>query len=251
MQLINNNLDDKFNIGNPSESVSDKYRHLPDSYFLKPLLDRGFKIDRSEFKGNLGHRIMRLSHPELSIGSDKIQVVASNSHDGSKAFNLFLGVFRLVCSNGMIVGESFTENKSIKHIGGNFYEKVDDRVEELLKETDRLYDVVAKMKNTLILGDNDDFYNKAFRLRFKDDHKNNKLYKNLAVGLKPRRDADKHSDLWTTFNRVQEDLIRGGFSYRLDSKGVSSIRKAREITNIQDRITINQGLWDLAQSLVS
>ena len=61
--------------------------------------------------------------------------------------------------------------------------------------------------------------------------------------LSPRRDADNPNTLWHTFNRVQENLIRGGFQM--------NNRTARPITNpIQDMV-LNQGLWQLADAYAS
>lgn len=248
MKVINNTLDDNFNVAQPHESLSDKYRHLPDSYFIQPLIDRGFTIDSAE-GGGLGTRLIRLSHPELLIGNDKVQVVATNSHDGSKAFNMFLGIFRLVCSNGLIVGESFTAKNPVRHIGNNFYEKVDVRVDELLRETDRLVALVERMKTTTDF-DVQSLVNNAFQLRFKDDPEKNKFYKPLNL-LHPNRSADTSDDLWTMFNVLQEKLIRGGFFYRLDSKGTGSIRFAKGSTNINNNIRLNTKLWDIVQGMVA
>jgi hypothetical protein len=250
MRLVQNNLEDIHNIQLPYDQLSDKYKHLPDSYFLKPLIDRGFEIDSTESKGLLGTRLIRLSHPKLRAGTDKIQVVAANSHDGTKAFNLFLGIFRLVCSNGLIVGESFTDKKPIRHIGNGFYEKVDTRVDELLRETDRLVTMVERMKHTTEF-DRHRFINEAFQLRFTDDHENGKFYKPQTSFARAVRSADFGNDLWTTYNVLQEKLIRGGFRYTLDSKGERSVRTAKGSTNINTNVKINTQLWDLAQSMVS
>lgn len=245
-----NNLDAIHTIEVPSSTLSEKYRHLPDTRFLQPLMDRGFHISKVESKGELGTRLIRMSHPELKIGNDSIQVVAVNSHDGSKAFNLFMGIFRMVCSNGLIVGDSFTERSPVRHIGDNFYEKVDTRIEELLRETDRLVAKVEEMKNVQLTSDQiNDLTRQALQIRFTDDVEKNKRYK-VHYGLgQIRREADRENTLWNVFNRLQEGLIRGNFRYRLDNNGNESFRKAKEVINPDDIIKINTKLWDLVDKV--
>jgi len=40
------------------------------------------------------------------------EIVLTNSHDGYASFQLMAGVFKFVCSNGMIVADSLVENKT-------------------------------------------------------------------------------------------------------------------------------------------
>jgi hypothetical protein len=61
--------------------------------------------------------------------------------------------------------------------------------------------------------------------------------------LNPRRDADKANTLWHTFNRVQENLIKGG--YQMNN------RTARAITNPMEDMVLNQGLWQIADRFVA
>ena len=65
--------------------------------------------------------------------------------------------------------------------------------------------------------------------------------------LNPRRQEDIGSDLWTVFNRVQENGTRGGFQVP-DVNG--RLRRVRERRNIVADVTWNQGLWELTQSII-
>jgi hypothetical protein len=42
-----------------------------------------------------------------------------NSHDKSSAYQLHCGLFRLVCTNGMVVSDGTFQRISIKHSGFN------------------------------------------------------------------------------------------------------------------------------------
>ena len=79
------------------------------------------------------------------------------------------------------------------------------------------------------------FGTEAAKLRFEDP---DELTVNTVLAA--RRGEDMSSDLWTVFNRTQENLIQGGF---LVSGGR---RRSRSITNIDKNVSINTGLWDLA-----
>ena len=39
----------------------------------------------------------------------RAELILTNSHDGGSAFRLFSGVYRMVCMNGLVVGETFGE----------------------------------------------------------------------------------------------------------------------------------------------
>lgn len=64
-----------------------------------------------------------------------LQLIIKNSYDGTKSLQLVLGAFRLVCSNGMIIGKELF-NFSQKHFSSN------------LPEISNLKDNVSKMVNT-------------------------------------------------------------------------------------------------------
>ena len=64
--------------------------------------------------------------------------------------------------------------------------------------------------------------------------------------LQPRRIEDTSKDLWTTFNVVQENIIKGGM-YTRGSDGRS--RRARAIKSVNEDQRLNKALWILADSL--
>ena len=64
--------------------------------------------------------------------------------------------------------------------------------------------------------------------------------------LRPRRSTDKAKDLWTTFNVVQENLVKGGIS-RLTRKG--KLSKTRKINGIDGNVRLNKALWTLAEAM--
>jgi hypothetical protein len=63
--------------------------------------------------------------------------------------------------------------------------------------------------------------------------------------LRTQRRADQGNSLWTTFNVVQEKLIRGGY-YRFEPG--NGFSRARAIKSIPESVRVNTALHDLAQS---
>ena len=82
-----------------------------------------------------------------------------------------------------------------------------------------------------------DFFADAAKLRFEDPDEG--LVIDVAT---PRREADRKTDLWTTFNVAQENLLRGGF------RNGTTNRMVRPISNIQKDVNLNSQLWDLAST---
>jgi hypothetical protein len=65
--------------------------------------------------------------------------------------------------------------------------------------------------------------------------------------LTPFRPEDEGDDLWTTFNVIQEKMMKGGFSYKTP-RGRTT--KLRGIKSIQASNRLNTKLWEAAEELV-
>ena len=62
--------------------------------------------------------------------------------------------------------------------------------------------------------------------------------------LDARRTDDRGTDLWVTFNRVQENLLKGGLLGRARSGRRVRTRQVRSVT---EDIRLNRALWRLAE----
>ena len=64
--------------------------------------------------------------------------------------------------------------------------------------------------------------------------------------LAPRRGDDVRSDLWSTFNRIQESLLNGG----LLGRGATGRRmRTRPVQGIDQNLRLNRALWMLAEEM--
>jgi len=70
--------------------------------------------------------------------------------------------------------------------------------------------------------------------------------------LAPRRSEDNGNDLWRTFNRIQENALRGGMKARnaTDEMGRRGRRvSTREVKGIDQDVKLNRALWQLAERM--
>lgn len=224
--------------------VSEKYQLIPTKDIADKFLNLGFKVDeyksvrvRDASRQGYQKHFVRLSHPTLLATSHndvKLQLLVTNSHDGSSSFKLQLGVFRLVCSNGLVVGSVF-ETVTIRHTKKAIIE-IEPAIEKIVAQVKKLDRYLTAMK-TVKLTDTQiaDFYQKAIAIRWED--------KALAdVDIFSRRSEDDGNDLFRVYNRTQETLIRG--TNVINAQG--RWRAARGIRSIDKDVSINVKLFDLA-----
>ncbi len=83
-------------------------------------------------------------------------------------------------------------------------------------------------------------------LRFDDEHA--VVADQLLIA---RRHEDRPNDLWTCFNRVQENVIRGGLSYRQTNEETGRIahRTTGAVRSVDGDVKLNRALWVLAEEM--
>lgn len=234
----------------PHSRVSSKYQLVPTKLIAQKFYDLGFKLDeyksvRVRDSSRIGYQkhFVRLSHPTLlnsRHGDLKFQLLITNSHDGSSSFMMQLGIFRMVCANGLVVGTVF-ESVSLRH-SGRVLEEIEPAIEKIVAQITKLDEALDKMKarqmNTAEIAK---FYNEAVKFRYGEKAQGD------DVEILSRRIADDANDLFTIYNRVQEALVRG--SRVVGSNG--RFRQRRAITNISKDKAINEKLFDLAYSYIT
>jgi Domain of unknown function (DUF932) len=107
----------------PLGVVSDKYSLLPHADIVDALREtlKGQKTDEKIHVTHDGARMyLEITLPEetLTVEGDEIamRLVVANSYDGSRKVHIAFGAYRLVCSNGMIIGRKLLSlNK--RHVG--------------------------------------------------------------------------------------------------------------------------------------
>jgi len=237
--------------GHQSPKVSNKYTFISTATVLHDMERLGWepfsasqRKSRKDEDSMFTKHMIRLRNNEVGkIGDSIPEVVLTNSHDGRNAFTLHAGLFRLVCSNGLVIADTTFEQVKIKHQWYNF--------EEIRKIMDNMLEVVPKVitqvqgLNEITLNDHQqvDFASKALLTRYPKGNEN----LNVEDLLSPVRQGDRGDQLWKIFNVVQEKLIKGGLVFNNKKE---KMQKLRPIINIDRRIDVNKKLWELTEAYV-
>jgi hypothetical protein len=238
------------------DSRSDRYAYIPTIDVLQALQREGFEVMRaSQSRTRLADRreftkhMLRLRHASQidmrQVGDSLPEVVMINSHDGSSSYQLMGGMFRLICSNGMTVPDGIVQTVKVQHSG-----KVQDKVAagafEVLDGLTRVVESRDAMRAlTLNDGEQMAFARAAMALRFDTEEGQAAPVTPKQVN-RPRRMDDRAGDLWTTFNRVQENVVRGGLrAVNANGRRMST----RAVTGIDQDVKLNRALWTLAEEM--
>jgi len=270
---------DEMRIGAPSifadakhESRSDKYERFPTIDVVDllgrekwlPVEAHEQKVNDSR-KGFQQHIIKFWNEKTIATANggmlkDTFELILSNSNDGTSAFCMTAGIYRLVCSNGLVVG-SERYSISVKHIGNT----ARDVLSASLKVANESASVMKQVDRFKAIGMNEDerkiFAESALKLRYNDDGDpdgENDAAAEQAAGLPvktrfdfndlltPRRNADTDKNLWTTYNVVQENLLKGSRRRLYTNKG---FKKMRAVKGIAQDMKLNKSLWLLTSKM--
>jgi hypothetical protein len=237
----------------PADYINtNRYHFTPTYEIIDMMSDMGYALTAAkqsktnvELRRKHGVHIVEFQHPDLyvkdaSTGDVEARptIVVVNSSDGSRPFDFQMGMFRLVCSNGLIVKDKDLGGFKERHTKFTFSEIKDlisAKVDALPKTIDKInswnqIEMSAAQRHAFAV--------EALGLRLASDRKPDE-YEIIEL-LNPRRSADAANNLWCTYNRVQENLIKGGFQL--------NERSARPITNPWADLQINKALWSLAEA---
>ncbi|MGQ3664436.1 DUF932 domain-containing protein [Citrobacter braakii] len=233
---------------NKHASRSEKYTFIPTITLLENLQREGFQPffacqsrvrdpDRREHTKHM----LRLRRTGQINGQQVPEIIILNSHGGESSFQLLPGIFRSVCTNSLVCGQSFGEIR-VPH-RGNVVEKVIEGAYEVLGIFDKVEEKRGAMESLLLPPPAQQaFARAALTYRFGEDHQPVMASQILT----PRRYEDRQDDLWSVFNRCQENLLKGGLPGRT-AKGKRS--HTRAVNGIDGDIKLNRALWVMAEQM--
>lgn len=230
------------------ESLSEKYTFIPTERVLSGLMSAGFvPVEGRQAQSRKGsplhaRHILRLRRRFETVQlKDSIpEIVFLNSHDGTSAYQLRVGIYRVICTNGLIVSQGAFPMIRVHH-RGDVVDAVITGALEMAERFEALAGQVERMEQRSMFKDEQiDFAGQALSIRFEDIAQAGMQPSAL---LAPRRVEDVGDDLWRVLNRVQENLLRGGLSRRSVS---GRLTRTRRISSIREDVRINSRLWDLA-----
>ena len=232
-------------------SRSGRYTYIPTATVLAGLRKEGFEPFmvaqtrvRDDSRREFTKHMMRLRHVSRSVDTEAQEVILLNSHDGTSSYQMLAGMFRFVCKNGLVCGDVLQDIR-IPH-KGNVVDGVIQGAFDVLDGMDLVREVRDDMKAvTLDQGEAHAYARAALALRFEPTEAKPAPVTEQQL-LEPRRAADTASDLWTVFNRVQENTIQGGLQARTASNRRT---RTREVQSIDQGVKLNRALWVLAEEM--
>ena len=259
-----------------SLGLSKHYSFVPTSNVINDLRSMGWEcVDAKQVKARKkstrGYQkhMLTFEHPDYKIDQVKEveiadgvtetqitkpeeypQLLLTNSHDGGNAFQLSAGIFRLVCSNGLVIKTEDYGTQRLIHKGYSF-EAVQEMVEGFIATIDETMTRITAMKRTKLNEDQmTEFAKQAALLRFTSKSYNeDNIDKVVRIDelLDATRKEDNGNAVWEVFNRVQERLVGGNYHY-MGTK--DKPRKARPIKNFKQNFEVNKKLSELAFAYV-
>lgn len=245
------------------ESRSNRYAYVPTIDIMRGLWKDGWAPtlacearSRDVTKRGFTKHMVRFARRDGLVGSASIgarsELIMINSHDGATSYQMLAGLFRFVCCNGMVAGDIAGEVR-VQHKGdilgqvieGSYtvakdFRQVESRAEDFRR-------ITLNRDEQLVLAE------AAHEARYGEDDGTG-----LARAIRPqqlllaRRSADTGNDLWSTFNRVQENVIRGGLSgVAQGSNGRLRRTSSRPVAGIDQDVKLNRILWKVAESMAA
>jgi hypothetical protein len=232
--------------------VSKRYANVTTADVISTLLEAGFTTKRitvyggkkpDEFRGHC----ITLEHPTL-VNQAKDEsypvVYLRNSFDGSSAFKLELGVYRLICSNGLkaFSGEFMAK---IRHVG-SAKDKARIAGQELISKASLLMGQAEAMKQRVLTNAEASIFTaRALSLVIPKDAR--PTIGTISALTLVRRDEDQGQDVWRLFNVIQENAMHGKIPYiSVNADGVESHQSTRAIRSITRDFSFNKSLWQIA-----
>lgn len=246
-----------------SYKVSDRYQQIATFEIVKAMQESGWKITKamqshSKSDSHAKHMLrFRSSDIQPILGDLFPEVVLVNSHDGTSTYQLRAGIYRLVCSNGLVLGtDQFCER--VRHFGKNIPELVAEGAARIISQLPHITEKVISLSQTAInpMGE------RVFAIRaidarldadISDEEKQREIgqldtrgiYRGFYLPqlLSPRRTEDKPKTIWNVLNTIQEKMIRGGIH------GGKNRRNIRAIKSVDRDIALNTSLFSIAEDL--
>lgn len=233
-----------------ADRLTKVYNFTPTTELIGHMETLGFQLTNAkQSKSNTplhakyGTHILEFQNEQLYMKDNhgniegRPTIVLINNHNGGRPLQFEMGLFRLVCSNGLVIKTQDFGGMKERHTKYNL-----DQVKQIVSEkTSEMQSAINRINRWTGIEMSErqrfQFATEALALRLANDRVPEQ-YEIIDL-LQPRRKEDNGKSLWLVYNTIQEGLIKGGFSL--------NNREARAIKNPLADFQINQDLWTLAE----
>lgn len=236
-------------------SRSDRFAPIPTIEVVRGLAKEGFAVvgarqsvtridDRRNFTKHL-LRIRRMGDEKrYQVGDTVFEMLLKNANDGTGAYDLMGGLFRIACLNSMVSQTDTIDSVKVRHTG-DVQGKVIEGTYRVLQQAETYLAAPQDWpKIALARVEREAFAKAAHAYRFPDDEDGKPTTPTAPIQLLTvRRPEDQAPNLWSVFNVVQENVIKGGVSatYR-DEDNRTRRMTTRPIKAIDTDVKLNKAL---------
>jgi hypothetical protein len=132
----------------PHSSRSERFAHIPTHQMIDALSKEGWAVTGVRVGGSsdaekrsFTKHMLRLRRKDQlqprALNETLPEVVLKNGHDGTSQYHLMMGLFRLICMNGMVVSDSMFGDIKVPHRG---------------QALDKVIEVVSQRSQPIIIG---------------------------------------------------------------------------------------------------
>jgi len=241
-----------------SSSTSKHYVHIPTENVIDDMATLGWgvvdakQVNARKSQGYQKHMVVFGNDNLVVEGKDgdtvMPRILMTNSHDGKNSFKFQAGLYRLVCSNGLVIADAEFASMKIRHMGYDLSE-LKTVINEMVEKLPLTVECMNRLKAKQLSEDEKmEFAEKALRTRLPESQLSTFTFDNIQDLLKPTRIEDSGDDMWSVYNVIQEKIIHGMFE-TYGTRG--RVRKARKIKNFSQDAKVNQDLYKLALEFAS
>ena len=191
------------------KTTSKHYVHIPTEKVIDDMTALGWGVvDAKQVKARKGQGYQKhmvvFGNDDLRIdGQDgdtvMPRILMTNSHDGKNAFTFQAGLYRLVCSNGLVIADAEFASLKIRHMGYDL-DELSTVINEIVEKLPLTVECMNKLKaKKLSQEEKEKFALEAIGLRFDTKNKNFEIQELLE----PTRVEDKGDDMWSVYNLIQ------------------------------------------------
>lgn len=233
----------------PKPGLSSRYRFIDTLPLVQLAINRNFTLVSAQamrtrkvgYATSAKHLLRFRATDATPINGVYPELALINSHDGSSTLKLMAGLLRLVCSNGLIVADAaFAPPLVVRHTMSST--DILGQMRHTIEAAGAAAARIPHYSQTLLTpAEQTRFAEQAAILATPEGHA---LRSNPNVLLHIRRWDDASNNLWSVFNRVQENLVRGGIA--LPTRTNLNRRQTLHPVRAIDRtVSINTALWTL------
>lgn len=235
------------------DSCSERYTFIPTIEIIKALKGEGFypysvgqSRSRIPGKEEFTKHMIRFRKQDcisnLEVNQELGEIILINSHDRTSSYQMRAGIYRLVCTNGLVTGDDFEDYKV--HHKGDIKDNVIEVAYRITNELNNVKEDVEEMKSIELKREEQELFAQS-ALVIKYDDKEEAPIQASSL-LRNRRIEDNKNDIWTVFNKTQENIIKGGLPARTKTGRRTT---TKEIKSIDNNIRLNKALWNLASGM--